>query len=197
MNNKYKFLLVLLVCMLPTMMRGQESSMETRLAGQLNGVFSVSVNTQVKFSQGNLQYRASTNTWKMADNQWDYIGADNSNISSSYSGWIDLFGWGTSGYNHGANCYQPWSTSTSYNDYHVYGSDTYNLYDQTGQADWGSNAISNGGNQENCGWRTLTRDEWNYVFRTRTMVNGGPRYTVGRRVEGVLGVVVYPDNYSG
>ena len=78
------------------------------------------------FSQGNLQYQASTNTWKFADNQYDYVGSTNSNISSFYSGWIDLFGWGTSGY-HDANDpynvnYQPWSTSTSqvnssYNNY--------------------------------------------------------------------------------
>jgi hypothetical protein len=165
--------------------------------GNLHGQFTVGENAVVCFSQGNLQYKASSNTWRFAENQWDYVGADNKNVSSNYNSLIDLFGWGTSGYNHGANCYQPWATSTSYSDYYVYGSDTYNLYDQTGQADWGSNAISNGGNQENSGWRTLTRDEWRYVFNTRTMVNGGPRYTLGRRVEGVLGVVVYPDNYAG
>lgn len=71
---------------------------------------------QIFFSQGNLQYQASTNTWQFATNQYDIIGSDNSNISSTYDGWIDLFGWGTSGYNNTANDpfainYQPWATS--------------------------------------------------------------------------------------
>ena len=122
----------------------------------------------VYFSQGNLQYQASTNTWQFAGHQWDYVGDANQNISQTNGGWIDLFGWGTSGYNHGANAYQPWSTSTEYSDYYAYGAYTNNLYNQTGQADWGYNAISNGGNAENSGWRTLTRQEWEYVFNTRT-----------------------------
>ena len=71
---------------------------------------------QVYFSQGNLQYQASTNTWRFAENQYDAIGNDNSNISSTNEGWIDLFGWGTSGYNNTANDpfainYKPWATS--------------------------------------------------------------------------------------
>jgi len=41
----------------------------------------------------------------------------------------------------------------------TFGNDTYNLNDQTGQADWGYNAISNGGNTTDT-WRTLTSDEW-------------------------------------
>ena len=132
--------------------------------GAINGLFTINADgNQVYFSQGNLQYQASTNTWKFAENQYDYIGDANSNISSTYSGWIDLFGWGTSGYNHGANCYQPWSTSTSNSDYYAYGYWQYNLYDETGQADWGFNAINNGGNTNGI-WRTLTWDEGNYVL---------------------------------
>ena len=118
--------------------------------GAINGKFTInSSGGKVYFSKGNLQYKASTNTWQFAANQYDYIGNANSNISSSYSGWIDLFGWGTSGYNHGANCYQPWSTSQTDSDYYAYGQYTYDLYDQTGKADWGYNAISNGGNVSN------------------------------------------------
>ena len=139
--------------------------------GAINGIFSIGENTQVYFSQGNLQYQASTNTWRFANNQYDYVGTDNANISETYDGWIDLFGWGTSGYNHGANCYQPWSTSTTCSDYYAYGQDNYNLYDQTGQADWGYNAISNGGNSVGL-WRTLTQPEWDYVFNTRTTASG-------------------------
>ncbi len=161
--------------------------------GAINGRFSVSASQRVYFSQGNLQYQASTNTWRFATNQYDYIGSANSNISSSYSGWIDLFGWGTSGYNHGAVCYQPWSTSTNCNDYYAYGQWTYNLYDQTGQADWGYNAISNGGNATHQ-WRTLMHEEWNYVFNTRS-TSSGIRYAKAQ-VAGVNGIILLPDDWS-
>ena len=162
--------------------------------GAINGKFTINADgDQVYFSQGNLQYQASTNTWKFAESQYDYIGDANSNISSTYDGWIDLFGWGTSGYNHGANCYQPWSTSTSNSDYYAYGSYTYNLYDQTGQADWGYNPISNGGNQANH-WRTLTQPEWDYVFNTRTTISG-IRYAKAK-VNDMNGVILLPDEWS-
>ena len=162
--------------------------------GNLNGQFTVGENTVVRFSQGNLQYQASSNTWRFAENQWDYVGADNHQISDTYSGLIDFFGWGTSGYNHGANCYQPWSTSTTSTDYYAYGSDTYNLYDETGQADWGYCAIANGSNQENNGWRTLTQNEWYYLFNTRTTASG-MRYAKAK-VNGVNGVILLPDDWS-
>ncbi|MBR1877504.1 MAG: hypothetical protein IJ814_00710 [Paludibacteraceae bacterium] len=73
---------------------------------------------QVFFSQGNLRYQASTNTWRFAENQYDAIGSANSNAAADYDGWIDLFGWGTSGYDNTAIDpfavnYQPWATSNS------------------------------------------------------------------------------------
>ena len=85
--------------------------------GSLVGKFSVSASKQVVFSKGNLQYQASTNTWRFAENQYDYVGEANKNISATYDGWIDLFGWGTSGYDNTANDpaainYQPWANST-------------------------------------------------------------------------------------
>ena len=61
--------------------------------------FAVSENSYVAFAKGNLQYQASTNTWRFADKQYDVIGEENANVSENYDGWIDLFGWGTSGYN--------------------------------------------------------------------------------------------------
>ena len=176
--------------------------------GALRGEFSISASQTVRFSQGNLQYQASTSTWRFAENQWNYVGgidvmddifgnvsgSSNDNISSTYSGWIDLFGWGTSGYNHGAVCYQPWSTSENEEDYYAYDSETSNLYDGNGQADWGYNAISNGGNTENSGWRTLTNDEWGYVINTRT-TSSGIRYAKAK-VNGVSGVILLPDDWT-
>ena len=183
------------------------SAVPPLIAGALAGKFTINDSgNQVYFSQGNLQYQASTNTWRFAEHQWDFVGdatngnvyvgavkSNNALIASDYSGWIDMFGWGTSGYNHGANCYQPYSTSQEYTDYYAYGSHTYNLRDQTGRADWGYNAISNGGNVENF-WRTLTNNEWEYVFNTRSTTSG-VKYAKAT-VNGVAGVILLPDDWN-
>ena len=175
--------------------------------GAINGLFSVSADKQVYFSQGNLQYQASTNTWRFAEHQIDYVGfasdgnvfeggvqCDNAHISSSYSGWIDLFGWGTSGYNHNERCYAPWSTSGESTYYWAYNSLWKNLYDSDGTADWGYNAISNGGNKANSGWRTLTTSEIGYVLNTRETASD-IRWAKGT-VNGVNGIILLPDNWS-
>ena len=160
----------------------------------IKGLFSVSRTQQVYFSKGNLQYKASNNTWRFAEHQYDFIGNDNSHVSQNYRGWIDLFGWGTSGRDHGAVCYQPWSTSNTNSDYQAYGQYTNNLNDQTGQADWGYNAISNGGGQIQQ-WRTLTYDEWEFVLESRTTLSG-IRYAKAE-VHNKNGVVLLPDNWDG
>ena len=139
-------------------------------SGSLSGVFSVSSSKKVRFSRGNLQYRASSGTWRFAEHQWDIVGESNKNISSSYSGWIDLFGWGT-----GSN---PTKTSTSSSDYSSF-------------VDWGRNSISNGGNKSNM-WFTLSKDEWVYLFEKRT--NASSKYGAAK-VNGVTGVVILPDNW--
>jgi hypothetical protein len=175
--------------------------------GAINGKFTINANgDQVYFSQGNLQYQASTNTWRFAENQWDYVGNDtygtvyegnvksnNCLLSSTYAGWIDLFGWGTSGYNHGAVCYQPWSSSENNSDYYAYGSSTFNLNDQTGQADWGYNAISNGGNQKNM-WRSLTNGEWRFLLNDRNTPSGV--LFAKATVNNLCGILILPDNWD-
>ncbi|MBQ0154797.1 MAG: hypothetical protein KBS70_08475, partial [Bacteroidales bacterium] len=60
------------------------------LWGSTIGSFSVSPTTKVTFAPGNLQYQASTNTWRFAEHQYDYVGDANTNISATYDGWIDL-----------------------------------------------------------------------------------------------------------
>ncbi|MCR5660406.1 MAG: T9SS type A sorting domain-containing protein [Bacteroidales bacterium] len=163
--------------------------------GAINGLFSVSDSTQVYFSQGNLQYigSAATPYWKFADHQWDYFG-DNGQGSTSATVDRDLFGWGTSGYNHGATYYQPWSTETQNRFYYAYGNWIMNLYDGNGQAEWGYNAISNGGNTENSGWRTLTTEEWDYLFNTRSTTSE-VRYAKAT-VNNVSGAILLPDNWT-
>ncbi len=176
--------------------------------GALPGLFSVSEGRQVHFSQGNLQYQASSNTWRFAEHQWDYVGtqtpsiggdyggtvsgSDNRNISSTYSGWIDLFGWGTSGWNSGAVCYQPWSTSTSTSDYYPGGSYTNSLTGAYTEADWACNAISNGGNAAHQ-WRTLTSAEWNHLLNTRT--DARTKRSTGN-INGVRGFIILPDSWT-
>ena len=156
--------------------------------GVLPGSFSVSATQQVHFSQGNLQYQARTNTWRFAEHQYDYVGtqtaayegafhggnvsgSDNRNISSTYSGWIDLFGWGT-----GDN-----PTLSSDND---------SAYDTF--VDWGSNPISNGGNTANR-WRTLTQAEWEYLLNTRP---GALSKKGTGNINGVGGLIILPDNWT-
>lgn len=178
--------------------------------GAINGLFSVSTTKQVWFSQGNLQYRASTSTWRFATNQWDYVGtqiddgdgyyggtvsgSDNCNISSSYSGWIDLFGWGTSGWNCGNTYFRPWDSNIG-NLGKLYGPPgKYNLAGSYANSDWGVyNRISNGGNVAGQ-WRTLTKDEWVYVFSKRSTLSG-IRYAKAK-VANVNGVILLPDNWS-
>ena len=141
--------------------------------GALPGKFTINAGgEQVNFSQGNLQYQASTGTWRFAVHQYDYMGYDNANISGSYSGWIDLFGWGT-----GNN---PTNSSTN--------NGTYSSF-----TDWGVNAISNGGNTADM-WRTLSNDEWGYLINDRT--NAANLRTLAI-VNGVNGVIIMPDGWSG
>ena len=178
--------------------------------GAINGLFTINANgDQVYFSQGNLQYQASTNTWRFAEHQWDYVGthievysgdfggnvdgSDNLKASEDYNGWIDVYNWATSGYSHGASLYHPWSFGGTIYDYNAYGGTLYNLYDQTGQADWGYNAISNGGNVENQ-WRTLKIEEWDFILNLRNTYSG-VRF-VRANVNGVNGLVIFPDNWN-
>ena len=139
--------------------------------GALSGKFSVSADKQVYFSQGNLQYRASTDTWQFAANQLDTIGQANKNISDTYDGWIDLFGWGT-----GDN---PTLASENASDYTTF-------------VDWGTNAISNGGNEANM-WRTLTAAEWEYLFRGRPQAED--LFGLGK-VDGIGGCILLPDDWT-
>ena len=178
----------------------------TTTALSISYTFSVSANDSVLFSPGNLQWSATNGgnsatthtvagggtaegTWRFAPNQWDTIGANNKNISSTYSKWIDLFGWGTSGYN---NKY-PYMTSTTNS---AYGNGNNNISGTN--YDWGVyNAIYNPKTQTTDApgtWRTLTKDEWDYLIFTRT-TSSGIRYAKAT-VNGVKGLILVPDSWS-
>ena len=165
-------------------------------ADALPGMFSVSSDKQVRFSSGNLQFNAALGshqsadgttkpgTWRFAEHQWDYVGNDqdgtvyengikcnNSLISPTYDGWIDLFGWGT-----GNN---PTNASKKNNNYITF-------------IDWGTNQISNGGNIPNL-WRTLSRDEWMYLTHYRR--NAENLFGMGV-INGINGFILLPDNWN-
>jgi hypothetical protein len=137
--------------------------------GAISGVFSVSNIKQVWFSKGNLQYQASTDTWRFAENQYDNIGTGNSNISGSYSGWIDLYGWGTGD--------DP-TTTVGYEYF---------------TTDWGVNAISNGGSTPNM-WCTLSEALWEYILFTRETPSG-IRFAKAR-INDINGLILLPDDWN-
>ena len=118
--------------------------------GAAKGVFSVGSSKQVFFAKGNLQYRAETNEWRFANNQWETVGQANTRISSYNSDWIDLFSWGTGNY--------PTNDSENNNDYLSFD-------------DWGNYMV-------NGAWKTPTKEEWNYLFTGRSNASykyGGAR----------------------
>ena len=177
--------------------------------GAIKYAFSVSDDKQVYFSQGNLQYQASTGIWRFAENQLDYVGnetdgtvyennvkCDNANISSTYDGWIDLFCWATSGWNSGAYRYQPYSVSTlqsEYRDFLIGNSPENDMTGDYAKADWGIyNKIFNGGNHVGL-WRTLSRDEWLYLIRGRE--NAGKKCGIAM-INGETGLILLPDEWT-
>ena len=152
-------------------------------------------------------------TWRFAPNQWDIVGmgygqtntsdsyrcdiggtvedGDNRKISSTYDGWIDLFGWGTSGWNSGAVAYQPWSTSQNNADYYPGGSSDNTLTGDYAYADWG--VYNQIGDDAPGTWRTLTYDEWAYLIYKRP--NAASKYGAAK-VNGITGLVILPDKWA-
>lgn len=182
-------------------------------------------------------------TWRFAEYQFEYVGdatrgnvflngehpdassngmkCNNIEKSEDYNGWIDLFCWGTSGWqsNSYQTRYQPWMQDGTYWDQTVYqgygpvtkSGSSYRTYDLTGtyaKSDWGVfNAISNGGNQPNQ-WRVLKGPSWNggtledgenqYLFRYRTATYARwarIQMTV-RNDQYVHGNILFPDTYE-
>ena len=143
-------------------------------AGALNGKFTINAGgDQIAFAKGNLQ--ATTTdlganwTWGFAANQWDYLGIAvanskiNGNGTVSENGTVDLFGWSTAATYYGIN-------------------NSYKAVDYIGDfVDWGPNM--------GAGWRTLTKDEWNYLIENNTK----GRATVNDK----NGYIFLPDNWSG
>lgn len=145
--------------------------------GELNGKFSISPTEKVVFSKGNLQYCPATKQWRFADHQWEYIGKANELKSEAefdnYRGWIDMFGFCTSGWydGHYNINYKPSFTKKEYKeegyDYEGYGPHRNAPRRDDPRYDWGMyNRIINGGNITNS-WRCLNEREYYYLFWER------------------------------
>lgn len=185
------------------------------IPGLLAGVFSVSSTKKVRFSQGNLQAvfasAGSDCTWQFATNQWECIGNDaannkiDGNGTVSAAGTVDLFGWvgESSTALSTAPAMYGISSSITQVDYGV-NSNTDNL-----KSDWGTLAISNGGNTANYGWRTLTHAEWEWLIGKVTSPTPGTDCrtsstigTVGNArwmravVHSTNGLIIFPDEFS-
>ena len=184
--------------------------------GASPGLFSVSEDRKVRFSQGNLQYCPDDDVWRFAEHQWDFVGGtcwdylldsidvgtvyangvkcDNTKVFRYYSGWIDLFGWGTSGWDNGNIYYKPYDFAAHVYECSFYGPlGNYDLTGDYAQADWGvHNNISNGGSRQ---WRTPSTDEINYLLVERNTPSG-IRFAKAV-VAGVRGLIVLPDDWDG
>ena len=183
--------------------------------GALPGLFSVGKYHQVRFSQGNLQYCADNNVWRFAEDQWDFVGGsgwdyelgdvnlgtvykdgakcDNTKGYYYYDGWVDLFGWGTSGWNNGNVYYHPCDYTSYVPDCASYGPrGNFDLTREYAHADWGvHNTISNGGSRQ---WRTPSAEEFLYLIDER-VTPSGMRFAMAV-VAGVRGMILFPDDWD-
>lgn len=183
--------------------------------GALPGLFSVGKYHQVRFSQGNLQYCADYNVWRFAEDQWDFVGGtswdyelgdvnlgtvykdgakcDNTKVYYYYDGWIDLFGWGTSGWNNGNEYYHPCDRISYVPDCSSYGPrGNFGLTGEYAHADWGvHNTISNGGSRQ---WRTPSAEEFLFLLDER-VTPSGMRFSMAV-VAGVRGMILLPDDWD-
>jgi len=145
------------------------------------------VYTKIRFSQGNLQYRAYDNYWRFAEHQYDYLGSgeDSGNDTDTtarktQTKFIDLYFWASSGYAVKPYLRYPMTTS---------GFPSSNI-DRT-DYDWGVyNEISNGGTTD---WRTLKSSEWSYLL-SGTARASIPCYTMAK-IGSTYGLILFPDSY--
>lgn len=192
--KKYHLLLAVGLVLALAACKNEESEPERPFyptEGAINARYTVGDNVTVVFAKGNLQYQASTQTWRFASDQFDYIGLGNDAIAADNQDWIDLFGWGTSGYA-GVMPY----AATDTNRYYVPVETDINGTNY----DWGQfNPIANGGRTAGQ-WRTLSRKEWNYLLSLRESASVKKGEATILNVDGqgknAYGVVLLPDKWQ-
>lgn len=155
--------------------------------GELPGVFTLKDGRKICFSKGNLQFHCKNYEFKFAEEQYETLGKEaNEKCAPDYDGWIDIFGWGTSGY---MGC-QPTERGTTLDQY---GPKTGDLTRDNANFDWGVyNPITNGGNKEGL-WRTPSKEELYYLLKERPNADRlrlSKSYVCGKE-----GAVLLPDNF--
>ena len=171
--------------------------------------FSNSASTKVAFAPGNLRYVANNNTWQFARKQYLFVGNARGNTTAtanrpSQSDTIDLFGWGTSGWDNGNVYYQPYDNQYTNNSAVGYGYGPtdgsfyeYNLTGTYEESDWGvHNDIYNpktGTLDLKKTWRTPTLQEWEYIVTNRSTPSG--LHYARATVNNIHGVLLLPDSW--
>jgi len=144
----------------------------------LPGVYTGNADKRFVFAPGNVQYNAAENKWRFAEHQWDVIGATNNQISPTYNGWIDLFGWGT-----GQN---PTLATDNNPDYPISPTTLMNRVN-----DWGVNFTSKSNGTDDGFWCTLTGNDW-----VELMNRQASSLRANGTVNDVKGVILLPDNWA-
>ena len=170
-----------------------DSLAHPQIPGSITFRFSVEPDKQIIFSKGNLQYNPSKDLFRFAENQYDITSTDNDQISENCNVWLDLFGYGTSGWKGGRMCYRPYETNPISAQY-MFSSTGEDLTDYNVNGDWGVyNRIINGSNQEGI-WRTMTYSEWSYLLNERA--NAGSLKTLATINNNVKGLILFPDGWT-
>ena len=181
---------------------------------------------QVFFASGNLQYQAKgtdgKSHWRFAEHQWDYVGYGQDNVTagtiyvngvkstncdtdvkySEYSGWIDYFGFGTSGCEGGPAPYLSTADESLYPNVNL--AQTVNH-----KYDWGRYCDIESKNtdgtwsldQYNKEWYTISREQWAYIFG-----RSGEKWGIAKissvQVDGtainkaISGTIILPDYFD-
>lgn len=210
--------------------------------------FSISETKKVVFAKGNLMYQPSTKKWRIASRQYDFVGGDNkkdnipngrhgtiwangvqcSNTSGNhvrnYTGWLDVFAWGTSGWygdddgeddlktytwrlannpNQKVTC-NPYDLGHKDSVCLILGGDEYQgLTGAYANADWGIRNNEILGGSTDSVFRTPTKEEFDYLLSRRPnarslSARGHIRlFGIGSAPDTIVnGLILLPDNWN-
>ena len=154
--------------------------------GETEYVVSYKVYDDIKivFAPGNLQYNPAKDEWRFAPHQYDMIGENNEKISNTYNGWVDLFGWGATGYMYSL----PYLVSIDNSQYGPLGD--HDLTGEYAEYDWGvhiGDKITNNPDRS-YKWRLMYSWDWNYILDHN-------QHTLAT-VCGVRGMLIFPEGFE-
>lgn len=168
------------------------------LAVASDHLFTVASGKTVKFAKGNLVY--DQGRFKMHATQADRVWGEVWN-SHVVGGTFDHFAFGTSCWNNGSQCYMPYMGKTAVTFGPTDGSSFYDLTGTYANSDWG---VYQFGMNTGTSWRTLTKDEWQWLLGPNSDPNPG---TNCRNVEKRFlkahianvdknGLIIFPDDFT-